>query len=615
MIISQMEDAFVTQLAEAFGSRVKEVDHKPDRLTAEELSRILTMAPGAYVAFLGMARAERPEGVWRAQFGIYLLAANAAGERARRRGDAATIGAYEMVQVAIAALSNWAPDMAAGAVEITSAEQLQADAFEKLGRIVYGLVAEVPLEFPQGVAPDSLAPFVTFDAAWDIPPHGDVPAPPPVPAAYRNASDLVVLPQPEPEDGRAVAPVDVALLGDSYVAGGGGGVLQRFDYRGPVHWAGQMLGGALRIRRTHQLGVSGERLADVALRVGALATLRPRPRFLGLLSLGHNDATAQTPIATSRAAAAQILDAAAALGIRPFAGHILAKGNFSAAQLAARDALDQMWRDFAAEDRVDWIDWSALTTDPATGLPLPGVVFDNTHPGARGAFLMGQGIRDYFATRVRGEAEIARVGDVGLVANALNAGSVAIATQGWTGATASALQPYRNTVGETAGTKVASKAPRAAGGEWQRLALAGVRDGLKVYRTGLFHRFTQAGVGLAAGDIVEGVIEVELEPGAVNLGGIYAGLVEFNGSGGPLRFEWQSGAAADAGFQPVWSQPWRFVIRTPPVLLRSFGAGAYLEVHFGFQGDGTAPEGISADARFTATARRIAAAGTPFALP
>jgi phage gp37-like protein/lysophospholipase L1-like esterase len=615
MIISQMEDAFVAQLADAFGSRVKEVDHKPDRLTAEELARILTMAPGAYVAFLGMSRADRPEGTWRAQFGIYLLAGNAAGERARRRGDAATIGAYEMVQVAIAALSGWAPAVAAGEVEITSAEQLQADAFEKLGRIVYALVAEVPLQFPQGVDPDTLSPFVTFDAAWDIPPHGDVPAPPPVPQAYRNASDLVVLPQAEPDDGRAVAPVDVALMGDSYVAGGGGGVLQRFDYRGPVHWANHMLGGALRIRRTHQLGYSGETISQVATRVGLLSTLQPKPRFLGLLSLGHNDATGLTPIATSRAGAEQILDACAELGIRPFAGHVLAKATFSAQQLAARDALDQMWRDLAAEGRCDFIDWSALTTDPATGLPLPGVLFDGTHPGARGAFLMGQAIRDWFATRVRGEAEIARPGDPGLAWNALNAGSLALSGLGWSGVAAGGLLPYRNTVGETAGTKLASKAPRAAGGEWQRLTIAGVRDGLKVYRTGLAHRFTPAEAGLAAGDIIEGVIEVELEPGAQNLGGIYAGLVEFNGSGGPLRFEWQSGAAADAGFQPVWSQPWRFVIRTPPVLLRPFGAGAWIEVHFGFQGDGTAPEGVSADARFVATARRIAAAGTAFAVP
>jgi hypothetical protein len=376
-----------------------------------------------------------------------------------------------------------------------------------------------------------------------------------------------------------------------------------------------MLDGALRIRRTHQLGVSGERLADVALRLGALGALQPRPRYLGLLSLGHNDATAQTPIAASRSAASQILDTAAALGMRCFAGHILAKSSFSAAQLAARDALDQMWRDFAAEGRVDWIDWSPLTTDPVTGLPLPGVVFDVTHPGARGAFLMAQGIRDYFAPRVRGGAEIPRPGDTGLVANALNAGSGAVATQGWTGFAAGGLQPYRNTLGETAGTKVASKAPRPAGGEWQRLTLVGVRDGLQIYRAGLFHRFATAEAGLAAGDIVEAVIEAELEAGAVNLGGIYAGLVEFNGGGGPLRFEWQSGAAANAGFQPVWSQPWRFVIRTPPVQLRPFGPGAYLEVHFGFQGDGTAPEGVSADARFTATARRIAAAGTAFAVP
>ena len=194
--LATLEDAIIAHLADAFAGRVREVDHRPDRLDVDELSRILTMAPAAYVALLGLRRRARPDGTWDATFGIYLVAQNASGEVARRRGDAATIGGYEMMQVAIRVLDGWAPASAAGEVEVTQAEQLQAAAFEKLGRTVYGLVVEVPVEMPRGAAPDSLSPFVTFDAAWDIPPHGNVAAPPPPPAdAARDAGDRITLAQ------------------------------------------------------------------------------------------------------------------------------------------------------------------------------------------------------------------------------------------------------------------------------------------------------------------------------------------------------------------------------------------------------------------------------------
>jgi phage gp37-like protein len=202
MILALLEDAFVAKLATAFAGRVAKVDHKPDRLTAEELARMLTIAPGVYVAFLGLQRRARPEGTWMATFGIYLVAANASGERARRRGDAATIGAYEMVEIAVRALDNWAPAEAAGAVEVATAEQLQAEAFERAARTVMALSTEVAVELPQGfTAADiaALAPFVTFDAAWDIPPHGNVAPPPPPPpdsgAGRRDAGDRITLPQ------------------------------------------------------------------------------------------------------------------------------------------------------------------------------------------------------------------------------------------------------------------------------------------------------------------------------------------------------------------------------------------------------------------------------------
>lgn len=188
-----MEDALVAALRNAFGGRVREVDHKPDRLDVDELARILSMAPALYVAFLGMPRKGTPEGVWIAQFGVYALAQNAAGERARRRGDGVTIGAYEMAEMVVRHLDGWAPDQAAGQIEAVSIENLYAAAFEKAGRTVYAVTLEIPLVLPRGIDPNTLEPFVTLDISWDVPPFGNVSAPP---AANRDAGDTILLEQP-----------------------------------------------------------------------------------------------------------------------------------------------------------------------------------------------------------------------------------------------------------------------------------------------------------------------------------------------------------------------------------------------------------------------------------
>ena len=145
-MIGALEDAIIAKLSSAFAGRLKEVDHKPAKFDADELLRILTMAPAIYVAFLGFQRSERPPGSVRATYGVYMVAANASGERARRRGDAATIGAYEMAVLTAATLERWVPEGAAGPMEVQSCENLYASVFEKNGITVYGLVCDVPMQ-------------------------------------------------------------------------------------------------------------------------------------------------------------------------------------------------------------------------------------------------------------------------------------------------------------------------------------------------------------------------------------------------------------------------------------------------------------------------------------
>lgn len=204
-MIGDLEDAIIARLDVAFAGRLREVDHKPAKFDAEELLRILSQAPAIYVAFLGWQRTERLPGSVKATFGAYLVAANASGERARRRGDPATIGAYEMAVLTAATLDRWVPAGAAGPIEVQSCENLYATAFEKAGRTVYGLVCDVPVQIqdawgvPQidagdatGAPPVTLDNFITFHADQDIPPFGNVAKPPPAPTTGASRADAVV---------------------------------------------------------------------------------------------------------------------------------------------------------------------------------------------------------------------------------------------------------------------------------------------------------------------------------------------------------------------------------------------------------------------------------------
>jgi hypothetical protein len=145
------------------------------------------------VAFLGFQRTERLPGSVKATYGAYMVAANASGERARRRGDEATIGAYEMAVLAAATLERWVPEGAAGPIEVQSCENLYATAFEKAGRTVYGLVCDVPVQIQDDWStPTSLDDFITFHADQDIPPFGNVSRSPPAPTTGADRADAVV---------------------------------------------------------------------------------------------------------------------------------------------------------------------------------------------------------------------------------------------------------------------------------------------------------------------------------------------------------------------------------------------------------------------------------------
>lgn len=203
MIIAAVEDQIIARLAAAFAGRLREVAHRPAGTDVAAMVKSLLRAPGICIAFQGWQATERADGAVTATWKAYLIADNASGEAARRRGDDATIGAYEMLEVAARVLERWQPGTAAGAASVTLAELvdpailvgLDPASFAASGRSAYALTLAVPLLLtgPDGGPPPSLDPFVTFHADWDVPVHGNVT--PPLPAASPDAADIVTLPQ------------------------------------------------------------------------------------------------------------------------------------------------------------------------------------------------------------------------------------------------------------------------------------------------------------------------------------------------------------------------------------------------------------------------------------
>ncbi|HEY4254583.1 MAG TPA: phage protein Gp37 [Roseomonas sp.] len=204
MTIAAVEDQIIARLATAFDGRLCAVEHRPAGIDNGAVVRSLLRAPGICVTFLGWQASARADAAVTASWTIYLIATNASGEAARRRGDAATIGAYEMLEVTARSLDRWLPAAAAGAASVLRADMLDPASLHlaldvaspvSTGRSAYLLTLAVPLLLtgPDAGPPLSVDPFVTFHADWDVPVFGNVT--PPLPAAAPDAADTVTLPQ------------------------------------------------------------------------------------------------------------------------------------------------------------------------------------------------------------------------------------------------------------------------------------------------------------------------------------------------------------------------------------------------------------------------------------
>ena len=172
MTIIAIEDALINKIKAALGTKVQGVESLPGDWDDEMLKRMLRYVPGVYVAFPGGPRlgaAGAAEATIDGKWLVYICTGHASGEAARRRGDSLQAGAYELIEVLAPLLDGFTvPNV--GAFSVADVSNLYTGSIDKQGIAIYAMTLSIPMTFSQPVD-DTLAPFETFAAQYDVPPH------------------------------------------------------------------------------------------------------------------------------------------------------------------------------------------------------------------------------------------------------------------------------------------------------------------------------------------------------------------------------------------------------------------------------------------------------------
>lgn len=146
------------------GLRLKVVDSLPDTPDRDLVQRWGLDAPAAYVV---AADGTLSQAIATPQFVVVLVARNARGHQAARRGDAKTVGLYQMLDAAIAELHGGQTDDASW--QVTRYQFLHDSQFRDQGLQIALLQIQADTDPPQKDAVN-LGEFLEFHADFDIAP-------------------------------------------------------------------------------------------------------------------------------------------------------------------------------------------------------------------------------------------------------------------------------------------------------------------------------------------------------------------------------------------------------------------------------------------------------------
>lgn len=151
--------------ASNLGRRLKVVDSLPDTPDADLVKRWGVDAPAAYIV---AADGTLSQAIATPQFVLVLVARNARGHQAARRGDGKTIGLYEMLDAAIAELHGG--QTADAGWQVTRYQFLHDNPMRDQGLQIALVQLQADTDPPQKDA-TNLGEFLEFHADFDIDPQ------------------------------------------------------------------------------------------------------------------------------------------------------------------------------------------------------------------------------------------------------------------------------------------------------------------------------------------------------------------------------------------------------------------------------------------------------------
>lgn len=163
---------------------------------------------------------------------------------------------------------------------------------------------------------------------------------------------------------------------------------------GRTFWAHAVNFTNRKIKVLYNAGIGGNTTAQLIARFDA-DVLSKGSDWVHIL-IGRNDLAdtadgGYTPVTTG---ITTLLDECRDAGKKVIVGTIIPSLALTANQTSGQQRINQWIRDLPLSRPVIVADYNAALTNPADGLPITGLLYDNTHPGVGGAARMGRVLAD-----------------------------------------------------------------------------------------------------------------------------------------------------------------------------------------------------------------------------
>lgn len=174
-MIGRVEDAIIKAVTAATVidgvPLLKTVESVPHNFDFAEATVRLRLAPAVYVSFLGGPATEETTAAIDAEWALYFLMQNPAGEKGRRRGED---GAYQLLRLVVPAIHGLVVEDV-GSLSLGAVNNLFNEQLDRAGLSLYAASFRLPMLFPP-LEPKDILALVHADWSWTrelAPPGGE----------------------------------------------------------------------------------------------------------------------------------------------------------------------------------------------------------------------------------------------------------------------------------------------------------------------------------------------------------------------------------------------------------------------------------------------------------